>query len=185
MSSDLCPVWAGRFLASPFRRRLHDPETLLGPYVRPGMWVLDAGCGMGYFTIPMARMLDGRGRVVAVDRQEGMILALAARLQEERLYAVVEPRICPEHTLRVGDLPETFDFALLFAVAHEAGNQCHLFAELFAAVRPGGHLLVAEPAHHVTGGAFEASVERACGAGFTECGRPGVPGCHAALFGKP
>lgn len=30
-----------------FRRFLYDPRRLFGPYVKPGMTVMDVGCGMG------------------------------------------------------------------------------------------------------------------------------------------
>jgi cyclopropane fatty-acyl-phospholipid synthase-like methyltransferase len=38
---------------------------MLGPYVKPGMTVLDVGCGMGFFSIGMARMVGDEGRVIA------------------------------------------------------------------------------------------------------------------------
>ncbi len=57
----VCPAWAGPLLCCPLRRLFERPETLLGGNVRPGMTVLEPGCGMGYFTLPIARM-TGPGR---------------------------------------------------------------------------------------------------------------------------
>jgi ubiquinone/menaquinone biosynthesis C-methylase UbiE len=42
---------------NPFRCLLHDPEKILGPYVKPGMTVMDFGCGMGLISIAMAKLV--------------------------------------------------------------------------------------------------------------------------------
>lgn len=43
------------------------------------MTVLDVGCGVGWFSIPMARMAGDRGRVIAVDLQQQMLDMLRRR----------------------------------------------------------------------------------------------------------
>ena len=55
-------------LESPVRRRLNDAErTLDGAGIKPGMQVLEVGCGTGYFTLPAARRLGETGRLHATD----------------------------------------------------------------------------------------------------------------------
>jgi hypothetical protein len=44
--SHVCPWWGGYFLDNPLRRLLHDPEKIVGPYLRPGMTVMWAA-GLG------------------------------------------------------------------------------------------------------------------------------------------
>ena len=39
----------GYFLINPFRRLIDSPKKILGPFIKPGMTVLDVGCGMGYY----------------------------------------------------------------------------------------------------------------------------------------
>lgn len=52
----------GYLLASRLRRWMEgDPTQILSPYVREGMTVLEPGPGMGFFTIPMARLVGERG----------------------------------------------------------------------------------------------------------------------------
>ena len=46
---------------NPLRRWFQDPERILGSFVREGMTVADIGCGMGYFSVAMAKMI-GPGR---------------------------------------------------------------------------------------------------------------------------
>ena len=73
MSPHVCPWWGGYFIDNWFRRWLHSPERILAPYVKPGMSVLDFGCGMGIFSVAMARMVGDEGQVIAVDVQQQML----------------------------------------------------------------------------------------------------------------
>ena len=61
----VCPWWIGYLLASPIRRIFQNPEEILSPFIRFGMAVLEPGPGMGFFTIPLARMVGRRLRVRA------------------------------------------------------------------------------------------------------------------------
>ena len=49
-------------------------------YVRPGMTVLDLGCGPGYFTLEIAKLLDNNGKVIAADVQKGVLDILKQKL---------------------------------------------------------------------------------------------------------
>jgi tRNA A58 N-methylase Trm61 len=40
---------------------MQDPVQIVSPYVREGMSVLEPGPGMGFFTIPMARLVGASG----------------------------------------------------------------------------------------------------------------------------
>ena len=63
----VCPWWLCYSFDNPLRRFIHDPAHLLAPYVKPGMTVVDVGCGMGYFTIPLARIAGPGGLVIGLD----------------------------------------------------------------------------------------------------------------------
>ena len=47
----------------------------------PGMRVLDAGCGPGRLTIPVARAVEPTGEIVALDSQRAMLEKLEPRLE--------------------------------------------------------------------------------------------------------
>jgi predicted methyltransferase len=80
MAHRVCPWWIGYLLASPLRRWFgQDPAKILSPYVREAMTVLEPGPGMGFFTIPLARLVGPSGRVVTVDLQPKMIESLKRR----------------------------------------------------------------------------------------------------------
>ena len=82
MAKHVCPWWVGYLLISPIRRWLQDPDKILSPYISEGMTVLDVGPGMGFFTIPAARMVGNSGRVIAVDLQEKMLKSLVKRAEK-------------------------------------------------------------------------------------------------------
>lgn len=76
MAHRVCPWWIGYLLASPLRRWFgQDPIKIFSPYVREGITVLEPGPGMGFFTIPLARLVGASGKVIAIDVQTKMIAA--------------------------------------------------------------------------------------------------------------
>ncbi len=79
MDKHVCPVWVGYFLASRLRKLLQNPTRIIGPYVRANMTVLDFGCAMGFFSLPMAEAVGPGGKVVCVDRQPEMLDVLKRR----------------------------------------------------------------------------------------------------------
>lgn len=119
MAEHVCPWWLGYLLASPIRRWGQNPEELLAPYVREGMMVLEPGPGMGFFTLPMARMTGPAGRVVAVDIQPRMLDSLKRRARKAGLTGRIETRLAQPDSMGIGDLKGAIDFVLAFAVVHE------------------------------------------------------------------
>ena len=59
MAPHVCPWWGGYFIDNHLRRLVHDPDQILAPFLEPGMVVMDFGCGMGMFSIAMARLIHG------------------------------------------------------------------------------------------------------------------------------
>lgn len=50
------------------RDRLHSPEKILDATgIKPGMTILDYGCGPGSFSIQAAKMVGTEGRILALD----------------------------------------------------------------------------------------------------------------------
>jgi ubiquinone/menaquinone biosynthesis C-methylase UbiE len=50
---------------------LQNPRKLLKSYINKGMTVLDLGCGPGFFSIEIAKMLSDSWKVITADLQEG------------------------------------------------------------------------------------------------------------------
>jgi ubiquinone/menaquinone biosynthesis C-methylase UbiE len=162
----VCPWWVGYVLLIPFRRLSQNPEKILGPYVREGMTVLEVGPGMGYFTLPLARLVGGRGRIVSVDLQEKMLQSLKKRARRARLAERIETRLASETGLQIKDLSGTVDFVLAFAVVHEVPDKGLLFEEMHRAMKPTALMLLSEPTGHVSEREFNHTQAIAGEAGF-------------------
>jgi len=184
MAQRVCPPWVGYWLASPLRRLVHNPEKILASFVSSGMKVLDVGPGMGFFSLPLARMVGPNGKVVCVDVQEAMLRSLQSRARAARLADRIVARVCKPTSLCLDDLGAGIDFALAFAVVHEIPDVPNFFAEVFRALKPGGRCLFAEPKHVVSAQAFEESLVAARQKGLSEVGRPQILRCHASLLRK-
>jgi len=138
-----CPVWL-RWLVeldNPFtktNRAAFIVETL---ELSPGMTVLDAGCGPGRLTFPLARSVGTAGRVVALDIQAGML----ARAKTKVDAAGLENVEFVAAALGEGNLPTNhFDRAVLVTVLGEIPNRTTALSELFSDLKPGGILAVVE-----------------------------------------
>jgi ubiquinone/menaquinone biosynthesis C-methylase UbiE len=182
MSHSLCPFWMGYLLLCPFRRFGQNPDKILAPYVGSGMTVLEVGPGMGYFTLPMARMVGPTGKIVCVDTQEQMLAAVRRRAAKAGLADRVEARACPPTALNIDDLAGQVDFVLLFAVAHEVPDVARLFAEVAQAMKPGARCLLAEPRLHVTVQEFDRTLAAAAQHGLHVVDRPRIRASHTAVL---
>lgn len=185
MAEDVCPVWVGYLLASPLRRWITGkPESLLAPYVKEGMTVLEPGPGMGFFTLPLARMVGSTGRVIAVYIQPRMLDKLEQRAHEADLLDRIELREAEPDHFTVAKWENTIDFALAFAVVHETPSPDAFFLELAAALKQKGVVFFAEPSGQVGQAAFELEIDAARHAGFVLVSRPRVRGSRAAVLRK-
>ena len=184
MAERVCPSWMGYFLLSPVRKLFENPDKMLRQFVWEGMVVLEPGSGMGYFTLPLARMVGSRGRVVALDIQEKMLAVLARRARKAGLTERIDLRLIGADGLGIDDLSGKADFAALIHVTHEVPDQDAFFAELWAALKSGGKLLVVEPKGHVSQDQFEQSLDIAYKVGFTSESLPYKKRGRVALLCK-
>lgn len=181
MGPHVCPWWGGYFIDNPLRRLLHDPGKILGPYVKPGMTVMDIGCGMGFCSIAMARMVGNEGKVIAVDLQQKMLDVLAKRAKKAGVAERIETHRCEADSLGVDT---AVDFVLAFMMVHEVPNARRLLTEVHAYLKLKGKLLIAEPRFHVSGRAFQATVTVAEEVGLHLAEEPRVRWCRAAVLEK-
>jgi ubiquinone/menaquinone biosynthesis C-methylase UbiE len=117
-------------------------ETLLKALkLQPGQVVCDMGCGNGYYTLPMAKLIGKTGRVLAVDIQPEMLHMLDLRAKEARIFnvkpiqsTVVDPKL-PE-----GEV----DLILLVDVYHEFSHPEQMLAAMRKALKPSGRVALVE-----------------------------------------
>jgi len=171
MKPHVCPASHAGFLSTSLRRLVQNPEKILREFVLPGRTVADIGCGPGFFTLPMARMVGPLGKVIAADLQPEMLDKLRKRAEAAGLRENITYHRCG--TDRIG-LSERVDFVLAFYMVHEVPDPYSFFQEVRGAVNPGGGLLFVEPKFHVTRKGFQRAVETAERAGWTPGGFPKI-----------
>ena len=64
---------------------------MLRDYVKPGSKVLDFGCGLGFFSIAMAKMVGEGGLVIAADLQDVMLQGLMKRARRAGVCSFWSP----------------------------------------------------------------------------------------------
>ncbi|MBN1362089.1 MAG: class I SAM-dependent methyltransferase [Sedimentisphaerales bacterium] len=182
MAKHVCPYWVGYLLSNRLRKLLQGPSRVLGPYVKPDVAVLDVGSAMGFFSIPMARMVGPGGKVVCVDLQPKMLDVLARRAAKAGVSDRIETHVCSSASLCLDGREASFDFALAFAVLHEVPDQARCLGELHRLLKPGATLLLAEPKSRVTTAEFEQTVACAREMGFAVSKRPYIRSARAVLL---
>jgi ubiquinone/menaquinone biosynthesis C-methylase UbiE len=176
-----CPVEKAGKLDSRWRRWLQHPRKMLRPHVSEGMTVLDLGCGPGFFTIDLARLVGPGGRVIAADVQQGMLAKLATKIEGSPLAQRIALHRCEKN--RIG-VDEALDFVLTFYVVHEVPDQTAFFSELASLIKPDGRILVVEPPIHVSKEAFAKTIAVAQTAGLAVTQRPKIFLSKAVILSK-
>jgi ubiquinone/menaquinone biosynthesis C-methylase UbiE len=162
----VCPYWLGYFLINPFRKFRQNPYKILSPYIKEGMTVLEIGPGMGFFSLTLAKLVGSNGKLICIDVQEKMLLALKKRAAKAGVERQTETRIANSESLNISDLKERIDCAIAFYVVHEIPDVPVLFKQIHESLKAGGKLLIAEPKGHVTQKAFDTTIRMALETGF-------------------
>jgi ubiquinone/menaquinone biosynthesis C-methylase UbiE len=147
------------------------------------MTALDVGCGPGFFSVELARLVGPSGRVFAADLQQGMLDKLARKIQGAEYSSRIRLVKCGPMDLNVTD---TVDFILTFYMVHEVPDQPGFFRQLFPLLREGGAYLLVEPRlFHVSRHQFRETLRHAEAAGFVSAPGPRLPFSWSAVFSKP
>lgn len=138
-----CPTWLSWMIEmdNPFCPVHKAANIVKNADVQAGMRVLDAGCGPGRITIPLARKVGPQGHVTALDIQAGML----ARVKEKAEAADLTNITFLQAGLGEKKLkPNTFDRIFLVTVLGEIPNQEAALKEILSALKPNGTLSITE-----------------------------------------
>lgn len=76
--------------AGPYRSRVQPPSMIVEALdIRPGMEIVELGCGSGFYTIAVAKAIQPAGLVFAVDIQQGMLDKLKVRMDQEGVENII------------------------------------------------------------------------------------------------
>lgn len=175
----VCPWWMAWTFDNPLRKLFQDPERILGSFVWDGMTVADIGCGMGYFSVAMAKLVGPGGRVLSVDLQEKMLEYLRRRASRAGMTDRITTVLAQPDDIKIAG---QVDFVLVFWMVHEVKDIPRFFGQVAAILKPGGKVLYAEPRMHVTQKRFEEILGYAKNAGLAVSDGPKVGMSRAAVL---
>lgn len=138
MSDELQPTYTHghheSVLRSHARRTADDSAAYLLPYLRPGLSLLDVGCGPGTITADLAELVEP-GKVTAVDRF-GDVLNVARAEVERRSLANVSFSTADVHRLDFAD--DSFDIVHAHQVLQHVADPVQALREMRRVCAPGG-----------------------------------------------
>jgi 2-polyprenyl-3-methyl-5-hydroxy-6-metoxy-1,4-benzoquinol methylase len=175
----VCPVQHAKALTSWYRRIIHNPQRILRRYLTEGATVADLGCGPGFFTIPMAKIVGEKGKVYAYDIQPEMLQLLQNYAVKKNVEKQIIKSVCDSHDM--GFL-EKFDFILAFWMLHETPDYSQIIKQVAAHLKPNGHFLVSEPKFHVKKQQLQEVIDIAEDCGLKLVNRPSINFSRSALF---
>ncbi len=180
----VCPWWLAYAFDNPLRRLIHNPENIFNPYLKTGMTAMDVGCGMGYFSIGMARIVGDTGKVISVDIQQKMLDILQKRALTTGTGHRIHTHCVTPNNIGLTRYSGRIDLALSFWMVHETPHIENFVTEIFSLVKPGGKYLLVEPKGHVSPAHFQRITAAAVQAGFHILCHPRIALSHAAWFQK-
>lgn len=109
--------------------------------LKAGMTVCDMGCGNGFYSIEMAKLVAPGGKVLAVDIQQEMLHLLKLRADEaqvENIRPILGTAVDPQ--LPAGSV----DLLLMVDVYHEFSHPQQMLSAIRASLKPGGQIALLE-----------------------------------------
>jgi len=175
--------WHHMILFPDWLRRLYQkPRKFLSELVKPGMTAADIGCGLGFCTVELARLVGENGEVLAVDFQPRMLDMARKKAARKGLLDRVTFIQCSQDDLKV---LEPVDFALTMWVVHEVPDRDRFFKQIRDALKPDGRYLLVEPTFHIKKEEYERICDEAEAAGLRRICEPIVGLGRATLFAGP
>ncbi len=177
----VCPWWLVFTIDNALRPLFHNPQDIFTPYVKPGMTVMDVGCGSGFNTVWLARIVGEEGRVIAVDVQQEMLDMLRKRVEREGLSSRIRTHLCERTSLGVS---EVVDFVNAFWMVHEVPDTHEFLTQIHSVLKTQRKFLVVEPKLHVSTKEFRGMVKTAQSVGFSVFDEPRISLSRAVVFQK-
>ncbi|MBP2632414.1 MAG: ubiE 3 [Firmicutes bacterium] len=129
-------------LDNPERRKLLPPEeTLCRLGLAENDIMADIGCGIGYFTLPAARIVGSQGKVYGLDILAEMLEIVEDKARDKQLTNVKIVQV-KENDFILAD--QTIQYALACLVTHEVEDPFTFFREVHRMLQVEGKLAIIE-----------------------------------------
>ena len=182
MDIHVCPWWLAYTFDHRLRLLAHNPEKLFGEYVRPNMTVVDLGCGLGFNSMGLAKLVGNSGKVVALDIQQKMLEGVIRRAKKMGLENRIEPHLATGNDFC---LEVKAQFILAFYMVHEVPDPDRFMAQVADNLSEEGRFMMVEPPFHVSMKNFEKSIAFAESSGLVLEKSYKILFGRAAVFKKP
>ncbi|WP_419783130.1 class I SAM-dependent methyltransferase [Maridesulfovibrio sp.] len=159
----VCPWWVAYTFDNKLRRMIDPADKALEKWVRPGMKVLDFGCGLGHYSIGAAKLVGESGEVVAVDLQQKMLDIAVKRAGKAGVADIIKPHQCSTHGIGYAG---KVDFVVAGNVIHETPDCRKTLQEIYELLVSGGGFFFTEPRNHVRAELFAEELMVAGEIGF-------------------
>ncbi len=177
----VCPVWMAYTFDNPLRKLIHNPKKMFKEYVKEEMTVTDIGCGLGFFSIGLARMVGKKGKVYSVNLQKGMLDRLMKRAGKANVADIIKTHQCSADKIGIEN---KLDFALAFWMIHETPNPEICLKQIYDLLKPDGILFLSEPKHHISKKYFEKMVNSVQKIGFQIISKPKIIMSRTVVLSK-
>jgi ubiquinone/menaquinone biosynthesis C-methylase UbiE len=116
------------------RRGIDSSAAFFAPYLAPGMWLLDAGCGPGSLTVDLAQAVTP-GTVVALDEDERVVRRAESAARE---HSVSNARFVAGDAYRLPFEDKTFDAVWTSSLVQWLREPAVALREMARVLKPGG-----------------------------------------------
>jgi len=139
------PAFIGRLLDSDLRRKVQPPDQLIERSgIKPGMRVLEVGCGSGAFVTFIARTVGKTGIVYALDIQPAMLRQLKAKLARPENRGIKNIKLILGKADELPFADGSLDLVYMVTVLQEIPDKKKALKEAKRVLKPGGILAVSE-----------------------------------------
>ena len=177
----VCPWQLAPIIDNRLRPLVHNPQKIFAPYIDKGMTILDVGCGAGFTSLGLAKLVGEEGLVIAADLQPKMLSIVQERASKTGLSSRIRIHYCsPE---RIG-LQGEVDFAVAFFMVHEVPDVRAFLEEIHTLLKTRGRFFITEPIIHVGLRAFQQLIRNVQDVGFEIAERPSVRFGRTVLLAK-
>jgi len=180
------PAFTGWFLDSGFRRTFQPPEKVIARSdINPGMKVLELGCGSGAYTTFVARAVEPKGKVYALDIQPRMLAQLENKLSRPENQDITNVKLIQARAYELAFEDSTLDLVRMVSVLYEIPDRHMALLEARRVLKPSGILAVTEFFPDPDYPLRSTLVKQATGAGFVDAKVLGNFWNYTARFIKP
>jgi ubiquinone/menaquinone biosynthesis C-methylase UbiE len=139
------PAFIGRFLDSDLRRKLQPPDKLIEwSGIKPGMSVLEVGCGSGAFVTFVARTVGKTGKMFALDIQPAMLRQVKAKLTRPENRDIKNIKLILGNADELPFADSSLDLVYMVTVLQEIPDKEKALKEAKRVLKPGGILAISE-----------------------------------------